>query len=86
MYMKLHCFLPDTETWSALQHRFKRPQKGGISDIYDGSGYKQYAEFLSHPAHVSLLINTDGIAIYRSSSVSIWPVWGVINELPATLR
>lgn len=77
----------DTETWLALQHRFEQLPSGDmISDIYDGDGYKRHSQFLSHPAHISLLLNTDGVALYRSSSVSIWPVWAVINELPATLR
>ena len=29
---------------------------------------------------------TDGVAQYRSSRVSIWPVSGVINELLFSLR
>lgn len=79
--------LLDADTWLALQHRFQRPPSDDvISDIYDSDGYKSHSEFLSYPAHVSLPLNTDGVAIYRSSSVSIWPVWAVINELPAILR
>ena len=79
-------FLPDPRTWSALQKRFQRKHTDGIADIYDGEGYKGFSEFLMHPAHVSLLVNTDGVALYRSSSVSVWPVWAVVNELPPTLR
>ena len=76
----------DPRTWSALQERFEQQRTDEIADVYDGKGYKQHHAFLSHPEHISLLINTDGVAIYRSSSVSIWPVWGVVNELPPTLR
>ena len=79
----------DSYIWRRLQERFFRQQDssdGSISDIYDGEGYKRFSSFLKHPAHVSLLLNTDGVAIYRSSSVSIWPVWGVVNELPASIR
>lgn len=54
-----------------------------IEDVYDGVGYKKHSLFLSYPSHVLLLWNTDGVALYRSSKVSIWPVWGVINELPS---
>ena len=67
-----------------LQEHFFESSDGSISDIYDGEGYKRFSSFLKHPAHVSLLLNTDGVAIYRSS-VSIWPVWGVVNELPASI-
>lgn len=47
---------------------------------------KQHSSFLSEPSHVSLLLNTDGVAIFRSSSYSVWPVWIVVNELPKQLR
>lgn len=63
-----------------------RPCNHDITDIYDGEGYREFAQFLSHSSHVSLMLNTDGVALYRSSNVSIWPIWGVVNELPATLR
>ena len=57
-----------------------------MTDVYDGDGYALHSNFFTHPAHISILLNTDGVAIYRSSNVSIWPVWGVVNELPPTLR
>lgn len=57
-----------------------------LADIYDGIEYKKLQPFLNHPCHVSLTLNTDGVAIYRSSKVSIWPVWFVVNELPASKR
>ena len=77
----------DTETWLALQARFERsPSEGVIHDVYDGEGYKRHLDLLSQPANVSLLFNTDGVALYRSSKVSVWPVWAVVNELPPSLR
>ena len=80
-------FFVDPTTWSALQERFsKHPDHSEITDIYDGEGYKQHADFLAHPAHVSFILNTDGVALYRSSSVSIWPVWAIVNEFPPGLR
>lgn len=86
-HVRFHFSSLDGNTWLALQHRFElSPSDDMLSDIYDGDGYKRHTEFLSHPAHVSLLLNTDGVALFRSSSVSIWPVWAVINELPANLR
>lgn len=57
-----------------------------MHDIYNGEGYKRHLDFLSHPANVSLLLNTDGVAVYRSSNISIWPVWAALNELPPSLR
>ena len=64
---------------SVLQERFDQCNSDTTHcDVYDGEGYKKFAEFLSHTATVSVLMNSDGVALYRSSSVSIWPIWGVI--------
>lgn len=76
----------DPDTWENLQKRLKRSESGAIKDIYDGVGYNKHSDFLKHPAHISLLFNTDGVAMFRSSKISIWPVWAVVNELPPTLR
>lgn len=59
---------------------------GVISDVYDAEGYQCHREFLSHPANISMLLNTDGVAVFNSSSVSMWPIWLQINELPVSQR
>lgn len=78
--------MEDPDTWENLQKRLKRSESDAIKDIYDGVGYNKHSDFLTHPAHISLLFNTDGVAMFRSSKISIWPVWAVVNELPPTLR
>jgi hypothetical protein len=35
---------------------------------------------------LSLLFNTDGIAMFKSSKYSAWPILATINELPPHLR
>ena len=73
--------------WAELQVRFQLPPgEGVLRDIYDGLGYKKHLNFLSKTTNISLLLNTDGVAIFRSSKVSVWPVWAVVYELPPTLR
>lgn len=59
-------YIPDSDTWQALQRRFNRtcPTNGAIEDVYDGEGYRWHIEFLSHPASISLLVNTDGVALF----------------------
>lgn len=57
-----------------------------IEDVYDGAEYKKHSEFLSDPANISLTCNSDGVAIFTSSSVELWPVWLSINELPKEQR
>lgn len=77
----------DPHTWAALQERFGHSSHNeDIVDVYDGREYKKHSAFLSQPGNVSFTLNTDGVAIYRSSSISLWPVWLVINELPNTMR
>ena len=78
----------DHETWYGLQQRLlNSPYDGVIRDIYDGVSYREhFSSFLSKPTNVSLLLNTDGVAIFNSSKVSIWPVWIQINELPKSQR
>lgn len=72
----------DPTIWNALQRRFTCT----ISDIYDGVEYKKHSAFLRQPTNVSLLINTDGVRIFKSSKYELWPVWMIINELPPSLR
>ena len=73
-----------------LDHRFTRQKNNphNYEDIYDGSVYTELVEqgFLSNPDNISLTWNTDGVPLYKSSKVSIWPFYFVINELPYTHR
>lgn len=70
-YMRSTCvvysyymFVPvDKYTWSALQERFCPLTRSGMCDIYDGEGYRQHSSVLSRPTNISLLLNTDGVAI-----------------------
>ncbi len=54
-----------------------------ISDVYDGQGYKKHSVFLSEPTNLSFLVNTDGVALFNSSKISMWLG---INELPLSKR
>lgn len=69
-----------------IKNRFKLPSDGTyFRDVYDGLAYKK-KDLLSNPNNISLTMNTDGVALFRSSSKSLWPIWLVINELPPTER
>ena len=72
-----------------LRHRFTRQNSSNIEDVYDGSLYKKLYEdggFLSCPHNISLQMNTDGVSIFNSSKVSVWPLYLTINELPPKVR
>ena len=82
--------LEDKEFQSQLLGRFRRRQEEGyISDVYDGKAYLAHMVeegFLSNPMNISMLLNTDGIQVFKSSNLSLWPIYLVINELPPHLR
>lgn len=74
-----------------LNYRFTRQKqdKSGIEDVYDGRLYKKLSSengFLSNSDNISLLGNTDGVALVQSSKAGVWPIYYVINELPPRER
>ena len=83
-------YFADVDFWKGLQSR--ESSSSGIKDIYDGLEYRQHCKrggFLckfQNPANISFLLNTDGVALFRSSSTDIWPVFLAINELPPFMR
>ena len=83
---QLATFFSRGEFYSSLQHRFHREKKNrnNVEDIYDGVLYKNLWKkgILSSPDNISFLMNTDGVPVFKSSKVSIWPLYLIINELP----
>jgi len=73
-----------------LRHRFRRTKTNAnhFEDIYDGSEYKKHCHpgVLDFQQNISLLWNTDGVPVFKSSNFSIWPLYFVINELPFSER
>lgn len=68
-----------------------------IEDIQDGLLYRKHFgsdgffkgasdEKKKTEIHISFQVNTDGVALFRSSKYSIWPVYLVVNELPPNCR
>jgi len=76
--------------FESLGHRFRHESaKGHYHDIYDGQLYKSYCENdgpLSKQENISFVGNTDGAPVFKSSNVSIWPIFLIVNELPYKLR
>lgn len=69
-----------------LMFRFNRHKKShdSIEEIYDGKVYQKFTTCngpLSDSRNISLMWNTDGIPIFKSSKFSVWPFYCVINEL-----
>lgn len=66
----------------------RRKGQTGYSDVYDGRVYQEQfsSGFLSERSNISLMFNTDGIPVFKSSGYSFWPLYLVINELPYPMR
>lgn len=67
--------------------RSKDPRK--IEDIVDGVGYRELCEegqFLESVENISVIFNSDGIPLYASSKVKLWPIFMAINEEPLSQR
>ena len=71
-----------SDVYDNLGHRFRRVKTD--SNCYDGSEYKKHCNpgILDFQHNVSLLWNTDGVHVFKSSKFSIWPLSFVINEFP----
>ena len=57
--------------------------KGNTSDIYRG---KLYKALTLGSDYVTLILNTDGIPVFKSSKYEFWPLYLLINELPFKMR
>lgn len=58
-----------------------------IGDIMDGSEYRRVmCQPGSQPFMISGQFNFDGVVLFKSSKIDIWPIHIAINEIPANLR
>jgi hypothetical protein len=69
-----------------MTYRFQRKKVNdeAIEDIFDGAEYKKLSgngELLSSPYNFSVTMNTDGMALTKSSKSSAWPIFLYVNEL-----
>ena len=77
--------------WEYLTYPFTRQiTPGPISiDLYDGyviADLMQPGQFLSVPRHTGLILNTDGVPMFKSSKSTLWPIYLAITNLPPTIR
>lgn len=97
--MELKYFLSESGILDLIKYPVTRSKSNSdaIEDIQDGFLYKKHFgndgffkgssdEKKKSEIHISFQINTDGVALFRSSKYSIWPVYLVVNELPPNCR
>lgn len=88
---QLQNFFGDVDFVNGLKHRFQRVKTAAnnIEDVYDGALYRQkfaHGGILAEPYNISVKLNTDGVAIFRSSQFGVWPLFLLVNELPPLMR
>lgn len=84
LYVCLYMCCPDPEVWKAVKTQCVS-SSSAICDIHGGRKYRELQQFVSQ-GNLTLTVNTDGVALFKSSSVSMWPIWILINELPISMR
>ncbi|XP_053594486.1 uncharacterized protein LOC106693488 isoform X2 [Microplitis demolitor] len=93
MAAQLKTIFQDLEVQQILIKRFenagKSSNKNTIENITDGKIYKKLSTEnnpLSDSFNFSYTFNTDGCQASKSSKVSTWPIYAIINELPPKLQ
>jgi len=92
VFLRLCCFISgivqDIDKYKT--DKVHRNGTEAITDITDGTAYKELlcAEdgFLTMPFNLTGILNTDGVNLYSSSKVELWPVFLAINELSPKIR
>ena len=90
MEKQIEDVLEKENNWEKLQDYVEMCSKSkNIRDIVNSEicqGATKHEQRSKMQYIITMTFNTDGIPLYKSSSVSIWPVYLVINELPPVLR
>jgi len=70
------------------RYHLRQPVDERFTDIYSGKLYQKQVSsgILDHKNNISLIMNTDGIPVFRSSKCSFRPIYLLINELPFKMR
>ena len=64
-------------------------QNGVLKDVWDGLTLRSLCNpgrFFSSRQNLAVSLSTDGVPLFESSPVSLWPVYLVILNLPANIR
>ena len=88
MRVLLQIFYVIAGSWEDQQYPMTKPQNGMLTNIQDGSAFHDLNEdgFFNHPEHLGLIVGTDGVAIFKSSRQSLWPVNIAVAILPPNRR
>lgn len=81
MRTQLREIFENEENWSEVSSSLQRTKKKDvIYDILDGRKYLEVRNKCKYMT-VTLTMFTAGVSLFKSSKVSLWPVYLVVNEL-----
>ena len=67
--------------WNDLQYIQSDTEFGNMCST---TMFQNHKEFFSKKEHLGVILNTDGVSMFKSSRVTIWPVYiQIANLLPA---
>ena len=79
-----------TDNWDSLRRPSHSAADGEIlRDVWDGSALRSLCSngrFFSNRNNLALSLSTDGVPLYKSSKLSLWPIYLVVLNLPAHIR
>lgn len=74
------------QNWNEIIEFQKLRNESAISDIMDSEIIKDLSQKNPYGLKLSLLVNTDGIQVSKSSKKSLWPIQLLCNFLPPKIR
>ena len=82
--------LSHTDHWEVLQeYPAASSSDKTLSDVWSGSHLQRVSckgRYFSSCDNLALVVSTDGVPLFKSSSTSLWPVYLVILNLPPGIR
>ncbi|KAL5493754.1 hypothetical protein EMCRGX_G014976 [Ephydatia muelleri] len=71
--------------WTELEAHKPHTEHDTIDDIWSGDTLRKDADLQTN-SFLALGISTDGVALFKSSKTSLWPVYLLIQNLPPQVR
>ena len=85
IHVMIVCVVPHTyQSIKDMKATIELQDSSTISDIFDGLLYKAVMVpcDADNTLKITLVLNTDGVAVFKSTNFSVWPLLLMINELP----
>jgi len=78
-----------SNVWEMILTSKSATMSENICDVRSGIGYKKLQEpggFLHDSSNITFSMFTDGVPLFKSSGIQMWPVYILINEIPPKQR